>query len=184
MAPTPGGLDAFRAAAHDLWHREETAVEATARAAAEVEAGLRQEKALLFALLKEAVDQPALLAELKADFARVTAELALLTDRPAERGTGGGDAEAVIAAAANGLGRVVEHWLDWPLDKKIGLQRAVFPEGLTFDELAGGRTPKVSLLFALARRPDTAAPNLVPQISPGSNLLQQELRRFADLCGG
>jgi hypothetical protein len=185
VAPTPGCLDAFRVAAHDLWRQSEAAAATTERAAAELEAGLRKEKATLLTLLKEAADQPALLTELKAEFARVSAELELLADRP-----GGGeqatdcDPEAVIAAAADCLARVVEHWLDWPLDKKIRLQRAVFPDGLTFDELAGGRTPRVSLLFATAASPDSAGANLVPQVSPGSNLLQEELRRFADLCVG
>jgi hypothetical protein len=123
-------------------------IEAARQASGKSLKRLEEEKAQIVALMKRSAGNPALLAELEKDFDRVERDLSL------ERVAGGTsafasyDKEAVVETCLTCLCRTSDLWRQWPVESQSRLQRLVLPQGISYDALAGNRTPQLSLIYA------------------------------------
>ncbi len=149
VTPSRKFLDLFQSRVLRVWAEQVQGQEAAGQTGRATAAALEDEKARLIALMKRAVDNPDLLADLERDFARVEGELSLarLAGKPA--GVAEWNPEHVVAACVEAIGRIDEHWQNGPVEAKSRLQRLVFPEGIGYDAVTGCRTPQLSLLYAV-----------------------------------
>ncbi len=147
VKPEEGLLGLFRDVVLDAWASKQQEMEAGMQAGRAARAGLEEEKGRLVALMKRSADNPALLAELEKDFGRVEGKLSLakIVDRDAAHESA--DKEEVVDACIEGLKRADELWGKWPVEGRSKLQRLVFPGGINYGDLAGNRTPQLSLLY-------------------------------------
>lgn len=151
VTPSPELLKLFRRAVLDVWQDRTRLVAAEVAANERTAAALRDEKRSLVELMKKGHDNPALFAELRSEFERVERELSLARVVQAEGHVESHDPEAVVDHCVALLGKIGEHWQDWPLEAKSQVQRLVFPGGVGYTELTGCRTPRLSLVYAAFR---------------------------------
>src|SRR5205823_5397658 len=104
---------------------------------------LEEEKRQLILLMKRSAANPALLGELEREFARVEREVSLAQVADQTSKAEQYDPEAVVDACLDGLRRVCELWQTWPVQDKSRVQRLVFPGGVSYDAVAGNRTPQL-----------------------------------------
>lgn len=171
LTPTPTLLDLFRDATLHAWHAALAAKQAAARPLATQHNDLLAEKTQVLTLMKRAATNPPLLATLEADYDRIERDLSALATGGVDCAWERHDPETIVNACIATLGRTVELWQSWQLDQQLRLQRLVFPEGLTYDELTGCRTPRVSLLYQLLADEQTLKSELADQNGRTTNLV-------------
>jgi site-specific DNA recombinase len=147
VTPEPKLLVAFRGVVLDQWQQQKRLIDAERAASRKGVHALREEKRSLVALMKKAIDDPALLTELRSDFERVERELSLtMLAQEGEAETY--DPEAVVGHCIHLLQNIVELWPKWPVEAQSRVQRLVFPDGVSYAELTGCRTPRLSPVYA------------------------------------
>jgi site-specific DNA recombinase len=149
VTPTPELLRAFRGVVVDRWRDRRRVLEARATAERGREKTLRDEKRSIIELMKKGHDNPALMEALQGDFERVERELSMASIARQEGAVEGHDMEAVVGHCIHLIQTIVETWPKWPVEAKSQVQRLVFPEGLSYAEMSGCRTPRLSPVYAV-----------------------------------
>ncbi len=90
----------------------------------------------------------------------------------------------MVDACVEGLKRADELWEEWPVEGKSRLQRLVFPEGISYGDLAGNQTPQLSLLhgaFSVSMAPQ---PKMAPPAWRVTNQVIDEMIAWFNLLRG
>ncbi len=153
--PTEPLLKLFREVVLRVWDERVQAAQAEKQAGKKDAAKLEEEKRSILTLMKRSADNLILLGELEKDFARVDGELSLsrVAGEPCELEAY--DKEKVVDFCIDVLRRADELWRKWPVQGQNKLQRLVLPHGVSYDELRGCRTPRLSLVYGLCANPHT-----------------------------
>lgn len=178
LTPSPELLHAFRELILDAWQDRTKTLRSEETATRKSIEALKLEKRSILDLMKKSQDDAVLLGELRQDFDKVERELSLkavTAERPAVASY---DAEAVVGHCTHLLQNIVELWPKWPVQAKSQVQRLVFPAGVSYAEIIGCRTPRLSPVYAVFRGPNASTSKMA---LPTGRVTNQDAVAHVDL---
>lgn len=175
LTPSAELLRTFRVLILDAWNDRTRTLRSEETANHKRVDALRQEKRSIIDLMKKSQDDATLLAELRQDFEKVERELSLKVIVAEQPGVASYDAEAVVGHCVHLLQNIVELWPKWPVEAKSQVQRLMFPAGVSYAEITGCRTPRLSPVYAVFRGSNSPKSKLAPPTGRVTNQTIEEL---------
>lgn len=96
-------------------------------------------------------DAPELLVDLKQQYQDVSKELVFATEDREQKEMEEYDAETVLNHCTYFMANAYELWERAPVEERFRFQGLIFPDGISFSDLDGKRTPKMSLIYQAVR---------------------------------